>query len=164
MARLITDLRKEKNLVGLAAMVTVDGQVKAAAARGERKIGSDVALEFGDRWHLGGITKSITATMIARLVESGQMQWTDTIGEIFPEASVHEDWKPVTLRQLLTDTAGAPANFPKEVSGKRPSLGSERTQARQDAVLNVLAIVLNVSALNCSTTTGTETPRPPSEG
>jgi hypothetical protein len=77
--------------------------------------------------------------MIARLVESGQMQWTDTIGEIFPEASVHEDWKPVTLRQLLTDTAGAPASFPKEVSGKRPPLGSERTQARQEAVLNLLA-------------------------
>ncbi len=139
LGKLVTDLRKEKNLVGLAAMVMVDGQVEAAAADGERKKGSGVPLEIGDRWHLGGITKSITATMIARLVESGQMQWTDTIGEIFPEASVHEDWKPVTLRQLLTDTAGAPASFPNEVSGKRPPLGSERTQARQEAVLNVLA-------------------------
>ena len=113
LARLITDLRKEKNLVGLAAMVMVDGQVEAAAADGERKKGSGVPLEIGDRWHLGGITKSITATMIARLVESGQMQWSDTIGEIFPEASIHEDWKPVTLRQLLTDTAGAPRTSPK---------------------------------------------------
>ena len=105
--------RKEKNLVGLAAMVMVDGQVEAAAAHGERKIGSGVPLEIGDRWHLGGITKSITATMIARLVESGQMQWTDTVGEIFPEASVHEDWKPVTLRQLLTDTAVRTAKLPQ---------------------------------------------------
>jgi len=31
--------------------------------------------------------------MIARLIESGQMQWSDTVGNIFPEASVHEDWK-----------------------------------------------------------------------
>jgi CubicO group peptidase (beta-lactamase class C family) len=77
--------------------------------------------------------------MIARLVESGQMKWTDTIGESFPEASVHAAWKPVTLRQLLTDTAGAPANFPKEVWRKRPPLGPERTQARREAVLNVIA-------------------------
>ena len=53
---LITDQRKEKNLVGLAAMVMVDGQVEAAAAQGERKKGSGVPLEIGDHWHLGGIT------------------------------------------------------------------------------------------------------------
>jgi CubicO group peptidase (beta-lactamase class C family) len=67
------------------------------------------------------------------------MQWTDTIGEVFPDASVHEDWKPVTLRQLLTDTAGAPANFSKEVSRNRPPLGPESTQARREAVLGVIA-------------------------
>ena len=83
LGRLITDLRKEKDLVGLAAMVTVDGKVVASAADGERKNGSGVPVQIGDRWHLGGITKSITATMIARLVESGQMQWSDTIGKAF---------------------------------------------------------------------------------
>jgi CubicO group peptidase (beta-lactamase class C family) len=139
LAHLVTEQRKEKNLVGLAAMVMVDGQVEGVAAQGERKKGSGVPLDVGDRWHLGGITKSITATMIARLVESGQMQWSDTIGEIFPEASVHEDWKPVTLRQLLTDTAGAPVNFSVEVLRQRPALGPECTQARRNAVLNVIA-------------------------
>ena len=139
LGRLISELRKEKHLVGLAAMVTVDGKVEAAAADGERKIGSGVPLEIGDRWHLGGITKSITATMIARLVESGQMQWSDTIGKIFPEASVHEDWKPVTLKQLLTDTAGAPANFPNEILRQRPAPGPACTQARRQAVLKVIA-------------------------
>ncbi len=139
LASLVTEQRKDKNLVGLAAMAMVDGQVEAVAAQGERKKGSGVPLEISDRWHLGGITKSITATMIARLIESGQMQWSDTIGEIFPEASVHEDWKPVTLRQLLTDTAGAPANFSSEVSRQRPALGPECTRARREVVLNVIA-------------------------
>ncbi len=139
LGRLITEQRKEKHLVGLAAMVTVDGQVEAAAAQGERKKGSGVPLEIGDRWHLGGITKSITATMIARLIESGQMQWSDTVGAIFPEASIHADWKPVTLRQLLTDTAGAPPNFSKQVSRKWPAPGPACTQARREAVLIVMA-------------------------
>lgn len=139
LARSIPDLRQERELVGLAAMVMVDGQVVASAVDGERKVWSSVPLEISDRWHLGGIAKSITATMIARLIESGQMKWTDTVGEIFPEGSVHEDWKPVTLRQLMTDTAGAPRSFPQEVLLQRPALGPDCTEARRKAVLNILA-------------------------
>jgi CubicO group peptidase (beta-lactamase class C family) len=139
LASQIAKLRKEKSLVGLGAMVMVDGKVVATAVQGERKKGSAVPLEIGDRWHLGSITKSITATMIARLIESSQMKWSDTIGECFPDASIHKDWKPVTLKQLLTHTAGAPANFSFLVALKRPALGPECTQARREAVLNVLA-------------------------
>ncbi len=108
LASLVTDLRKQKKFVGLAAMVMVDGKMVAAAADGERKKGSGVPIELGDRWHIGSVTKSVTATMIARLVESGQMQWSDSLGECFPDSSMHEDWKPVTLKQLLTHTSGAP--------------------------------------------------------
>jgi len=136
---LVSDLRQEKKLVGLAAMVMVDGKVVAAVADGERKVGSGVLLETSNSWHLGGISKSITATMIARLVESGQMQWTDTLGQTFPDASIHEDWKPVTLQQLLTDTAGAPVNLPRELWQKQPALGPERTRARREAVLDVIS-------------------------
>jgi CubicO group peptidase (beta-lactamase class C family) len=140
LAKLVRDLRRQEKLVGLAAMVMVDGRLEGAATQGERKAGSGVPLQISDRWHLGGITKSVTATMIARLIESGQMKWTDTVGEAFPESSTHTDWKPVTLRQLLTDTAGAPADFPKALWTKRIPMGSERIQGRKSATLNVIAI------------------------
>jgi len=136
---LVTEQRTQKHLVGLAAMITVDGQLEAAAASGERKRGSGVPVAIGDRWHLGGVTQSINATMIARLVEAGRLRWTDTVGEIFSAASMHDDWRPVTLRQLLTDTAGAPANFPAHVLRQRPPLGPDCTQARRAAVLEVIA-------------------------
>src|SRR5262249_41937699 len=100
-------------------------------------------IELGDRWHLGSVTKSITATMIARLVESGRMQWSDSVGERFPDAAIHEDWKPVTLRQLLTHTAGAPANFAfwVRLSGMLfpPALGPQCTRQRREAVIHVIA-------------------------
>ncbi len=139
LAGLITGLRKDRGLVGLAAMVMVDGQVEAAAADGERQKSSGVPLEIDDRWHLGGVSKSITATMISRLVESGQMQWSDTLSDCFPDASIHYDWRPVTLRQLLTDTAGAPANFSFQVSLQRPSEHAESREARRQAVLDLIA-------------------------
>jgi CubicO group peptidase (beta-lactamase class C family) len=138
-AQHITDLRREKKLVGLAAMVTVDGKVLASAVDGERKWASGVPLEIDDRWHLGGITASITATMIARLIESGQLQWSTTVGECFPDAAIHADWKPVTFQELLTQTSGAPPLFSKEVNSEQPALGPESTRARREAVFNVLA-------------------------
>lgn len=139
LADLITELREQHKLVGLAAMVMVDGKIVAAAADGERKLHSGVPIELGDRWHLGSITKSITATMIARLVESGRMKWTDTIGERFSDAVIHDDWKQVTLEQLLTHTSGAPANFSLAVRLKEPALGPECTRERRKAVIDVMA-------------------------
>lgn len=138
-AQLNSNLRRDNKLVGLAATVTVDGEVVASAVDGERKTGSGVPLELGDSFHVGGIAKSITATMIARLIESGQLDWSTTVGESFPNVPIHDDWIPVTLEQLLTDTAGAPRNIPSDIKSKRPPLGPERTRARHDAVLSVLA-------------------------
>jgi CubicO group peptidase (beta-lactamase class C family) len=138
-AHLITDLRREKKLVGLAAVVTVDGKVEASAVDGERKWASGVPLELDDRWHLGGISTSVTASTIARLIESGQLQWSTTVGECFPDAPIHEDWKSVTFQELLTQTSGAPPNFSPDVNLQRPALGRECTLARRDAALDVLA-------------------------
>jgi len=140
LASLITDLRKERRLVGLAAMVRVDGQVTANAAVGERMIGKGVPLGLEDRWHLGSITKSITSTMIGRLIEAGAMDWSDTVGQRFPDAKMHEDWKGVTLEQLMTHTAGAPPNFSLKVKVKRPEIGPECTKERQQAVREVIAV------------------------
>ena len=135
----VTGLRKENNLIGFAAMVMIDGKVVATAADGERMIRSGVPIELADRWHLGSITKSVTATMIARLIESGQMEWTETIGEHFAESSVQEAWKDVTLEQLLTHTSGAPSNFPISVRLRGRDLGARCTEERRKAVLGVLA-------------------------
>jgi CubicO group peptidase (beta-lactamase class C family) len=139
LAELVTDLRAEHHLVGLAAMVLVDGKLQAAAAQGERKSGSGVPVQIGDFWHIGSITKSITATMIARLVESKKLDWSDTVGQHFPDATIHEQWKPVTLKQLLTHTSGAPANFSFNVMRKKPALGAESTRERRQAVEKLLA-------------------------
>jgi CubicO group peptidase (beta-lactamase class C family) len=138
-ARLNSQLRRENELVGLAALVTVDDRVVASAVDGERKTLTGVPLELSDQWHLGGITASITATMIARLIESGELQWTTTVAECFPEAALHEDWKAVTFEELLTHTAGAPPIFSDAVNAKRPPLGTDCTRERRAAVLEVIA-------------------------
>jgi CubicO group peptidase (beta-lactamase class C family) len=64
-------------------------------------------------WHLGSDTKAMTATVIAILVERGQLSWNRTIGEAFADRGA--DWpsvfRGITLTELLSHRAGLPANL-----------------------------------------------------
>jgi len=136
---LVPAIRAEKKLIGLAAMIMVDGKVIASAVDGERKKGSSVELKIGDRWHLGSITKSMTATMIGRVVEQKEIEWTTTVADCFGK-TVELDalWRAVTLEQLLTHSSGAPPNFPITTLLNRPSGGEKLAKARRAAVAAVL--------------------------
>ncbi|MGE0829957.1 MAG: serine hydrolase domain-containing protein [Hyphomonadaceae bacterium] len=93
----------------------------ALAAAGEGTRGKDLNLAAGlrmrgketpvggdDVWHFGSITKSMTATLIARSVEAGLLAWDDTIfsrlGDLAPD--MRDDYRALTLRHLLSHRAG----------------------------------------------------------
>lgn len=80
---LVSKHQENLGLVGLGAMIMQDGEILASAVAGERKHRSGVLLTDKDKWHIGSITKSFTATMIARLVERGELTWDTTIGEVY---------------------------------------------------------------------------------
>jgi len=137
---LVPKLRSKHKLVGLATMLMVDSNVIAKTADGERSKGSGVSVEITDRWHIGSITKSITATMISRLVERGKLGWSTTVGETLGESiTVNSAWNDVTLEQLLTHSSGAPSNFSFTTQFNRPPEGEKRTKARLAAVAGVVA-------------------------
>lgn len=81
---------------------------------GEREVGGGVAVTNDDLWHVGSITKSMTATLVARLVESGVVGWDDTVGEtlgaVAPE--MRPPYRAVTFRHLLSHRSGLPGNLP----------------------------------------------------
>ncbi|WP_263843827.1 serine hydrolase domain-containing protein [Roseobacter sinensis] len=68
-------------------------------------------------WHIGSISKSFTATMVMRLVERGELQLDTPVGQYLASdaGGMHPDWSGVTLRQLLSHTAGLPANAPRKI-------------------------------------------------
>ncbi|MGH3316709.1 MAG: serine hydrolase domain-containing protein, partial [Nocardioidaceae bacterium] len=61
-----------------------------------------------DRFHLASLTKAVTATAVARLVERGLVDWASTPGDVLPHLAESMDptLRDVTLRQLLTHRAG----------------------------------------------------------
>lgn len=55
---------------------------------------------------VGSITKTITGLLAARLADKGTIEFTTTVGDVFPNAA--QDKAPITLHQLLTHSAGLP--------------------------------------------------------
>lgn len=136
---LVADLdsqRKKWKLPAVGvAIVTSDSQPVIEVA-GVRKRGTDVNVTKDDLWHIGSCGKAMTATMIARLVESGSLRWEQTLAETFPElqdkmsASIRE----VNLVQLLSHTSSLDANFETSNYTEEADLVAARYRVVQDAI------------------------------
>ncbi|MBV1910890.1 MAG: beta-lactamase family protein, partial [Kangiellaceae bacterium] len=100
LSELVTKLQKDEELVGFGAMVFHQQKLIAETVSGERKIDSGVALSLTDQWHIGSVTKSVTATMIGRLVETGQLNWQTTVADIFTKevksGEIAKSWRRAT--------------------------------------------------------------------
>ncbi|MBC7768762.1 MAG: beta-lactamase family protein [Phycisphaerales bacterium] len=100
-----------------------------ALVDGVRAIGREERATTSDKWHLGSITKSMTATLVARAVEAGRVQWTDTVGGVLGAAipEMRAEYRDVNFRHLLSHQSGLPANiglgqmlgFPRESQDSR---------------------------------------------
>jgi CubicO group peptidase (beta-lactamase class C family) len=132
-------LRDDTGLTGVVAAVMTDGDLAGAAASGERRRGSGVPVTVDDRWHVGSITKSMTATLLAVLEDDGLLSADDTVAALLPEVDVSEGWRGCTLHHLLTHTGGAPENFPSKVQSVWPETPEELVAARRRFVADVLA-------------------------
>jgi CubicO group peptidase (beta-lactamase class C family) len=110
--RILTREREKAGVPGMVAAIVRGDRVAATAAVGVRKYGDPTPITAGDQLHLGSITKSMTATMIATLIEEGKLALDTPLVRVFPrEARAwHADWQGVTLHQLLTHTASIPDN------------------------------------------------------
>ncbi|MHA7879547.1 MAG: serine hydrolase domain-containing protein [Saccharospirillum sp.] len=131
--------QQASGLVGMAAVAVQGGEVRFLGAAGERKKGSGVAVTVDDRWHIGSITKSMTATLLAGLVEAGELDWETPLLPLLGMAeTAHPDWQGLTLAQVLSHTAGLPANFSLMLNLKSSPEEAERPDARRQAVAQVL--------------------------
>lgn len=129
-------IRQKFNVPAMAvAVVTSDG-IKYVGAVGVRKRGTEVPVTLDDLWHLGSDGKAMTSTLIARLVERGQLRWNSTLGEIFPDLApqMNPEFQKVTLLQLLSHRAGLPANLDLERYG-----GTDAPALRLQAAREYLA-------------------------
>jgi len=105
---LVETVRARHDLPALAAIIVTDGRIADQAASGLRSITSNAAVTTADRWYIGSVTKAMTATLTAILVEQSVIAWDTTPLDIWPEysATMHPQFQSVTVVDLLSHQAG----------------------------------------------------------
>lgn len=98
---------------GIAAAIINDKEVIAVGVAGVRARNSNKKILLGDLFHIGSDTKSMTATMIAMLVEKKLLKWDTRVVDVFPELKekINPGFKDATLEQFLTHRSGVAANL-----------------------------------------------------
>jgi CubicO group peptidase (beta-lactamase class C family) len=105
---LIEWARASQNAPALAVVLVRRGQIAESGAVGRRSAENTIAVTSGDRWQIGSMTKAMTATLAAILVEDGLITWETTPVDVWPELanSIHPAFRNVTLRQFLSHSSG----------------------------------------------------------
>jgi CubicO group peptidase (beta-lactamase class C family) len=98
-------IRSKYNLPALSAGLLMNGELQIEAV-GVRKLGNPEKVTTNDKWHLGSNAKSMTAVLVATLIEQGKLKWTSTLEELFPDYPIHAQLKNVTIEMLLAHRSG----------------------------------------------------------
>ncbi len=138
-AEALETIRQQNAVPGLAAAAVREGEIVEIATCGVRKFGDPTAVGLEDAWHIGSLTKSMTASLAAMMVEEGKVKWTTTIGEILTGEKMLPAWRAVTLEQLLTHRGGVPGAPPPAAWKRAFERHGSAVEQRREFVRAILA-------------------------
>jgi CubicO group peptidase (beta-lactamase class C family) len=104
------EMEKQK-IPGLALLVSRRGQIVRAEGYGLANVELNVAVKPETIFQSGSVGKQFTATAVMMLVEDGKIGLDDPLTKYF--AGAPDRWRQVTVRQLLSHTAGF-TDYPKD--------------------------------------------------
>lgn len=111
-----TRLREEKYVPGIAWGVIRDGDLVHAGGSGSLRDGEDRVPDADSVFRIASMTKSFTAATVLLLRDEGRLRLDEPVATYVPElagwAPPTKDSAPVTVRQLLTMSAGLGTDDP----------------------------------------------------
>ncbi len=100
----IDSIAKSTNFNGVI-LLAKDSVIQYEKAFGYSDLEKKIKLKTSDQFYIGSISKQITAVLVLREYEKGNLKLTDTIGKYLPE--LEQPWaNTVTIHHLLTHTHG----------------------------------------------------------
>jgi CubicO group peptidase (beta-lactamase class C family) len=95
---------QKQHIPGLSLLVSKGGQIVRAEGFGLANVELQVPVKPETVFQSGSMGKQFTATAVMMLVEEGKVALDDPLTKYFPDAP--PAWKEVTVRELLSHTAG----------------------------------------------------------
>jgi CubicO group peptidase (beta-lactamase class C family) len=106
----ITAQMRSQNIPGLSLAILKDGKIVKAQGYGFADAARKIAATPDTVYHIGSVSKPLVATAVMRLVQDGLLSLDDPIGKHLFDLPAA--WGPITIRQLLTHTAGLVRDAP----------------------------------------------------
>jgi len=128
-------LRLRYRLPGAAALVLRTGQTAARGVAGRRSTTATDRIHLQDPFLIGSCGKSMTATVVARLVQQGRLSFDSTLQDLFPELRLlmRQDYRTVSVADLLAHRGGI-------LDVPLPPLGGGPAERRALALPLILAL------------------------
>ncbi len=105
---LVSDIRKDTGSPAMAVAVWQDGKPLEVVVDGIRTVGKEDKATESDIWHVGSIGKSITSTMIGKLIEMGKLRWDMTLKEALPGVPMKPEYEDIKLIDIMRHRGGIP--------------------------------------------------------
>jgi methyl acetate hydrolase len=124
--QVLRQMADAKQIPGVVAMAATGKDVIYQGAFGKRDLSKDVAMTPDSVFWIASMTKAITTAAGMQLVEQGKLSLDEPIGNVLPdlaapqvlegfdargEPKLRPATKPITLRHLMTHTAGFAYNM-----------------------------------------------------
>jgi methyl acetate hydrolase len=124
--QLLRQMADAKQIPGVVAMAATGKDVIYQGAFGQRDLSQDAAMTPDSVFWIASMTKAITTAAGMQLVEQGKLSLDEPIGKVLPdlaapqvlegfdasgEPKLRSAKKPITLRHLMTHTAGFAYNM-----------------------------------------------------
>lgn len=106
LSHLLEKIRSESGAPGMAASIVHKGKIIDKAVTGFRRFDRTDRIQIDDRFHIGSVGKVFTGTMVGKLLKEEALRWDMTIGEVLKDIPMREEYRGVTLEQLLGHRGG----------------------------------------------------------
>jgi len=107
----VKDEMDRQQIPGLSLLVVHHGKIIKAEGFGRANVELQVPVKPETIFQSGSVGKQFTATAVMMLIEEGKLSLDDPLSKFFPDAPA--TWKDVTVRNLLSHTAGF-GDYPKD--------------------------------------------------
>lgn len=124
LARWLEERQQDSGVVGISAALVVDGTVVWMRGMGYADKKADIAMTPDTQVGIGSVTKTFTALAAMQLQEQGVVDIDRPLSRYLPQFHMRthgEDLNQVTLKRLITHSAGVPTDVFRDMEANRAS-------------------------------------------
>lgn len=114
--RLVKQEMQANQIPGLAVAILIEGELLFEQSYGLANVELDVPVTSDSVFELASLTKQFTAAAVLILASEGNLSLDDSIADYVDDAPAH--WSDISIRQLLSHTAGLSDRFEETLDGR----------------------------------------------